>query len=154
MKRVFPDHVGSTREVLKQSGRSPFTPFPSFFPFSGQVNRDPPTPHFLEGSFRMDQTKECSGMVPFSTIGTGSWSVCLRMLNKKVLLRECKRHTACHIASALYAALSDGGVPHSVLVVGGNPPPSRPGWGVPPTIQTWPGGYPWYPPTIHTRPGG
>ena len=45
--------------------------------------------------------------------------------NKKVLLHECKRHTARRVASARYAALSNGG------------------WGgSTPTIQTWPGGYP------------
>ena len=52
-------------------------------------------------------------------------------MNMKVLRREHKRHTACRVASARYAALSNGwGV-------------SRPGWGVhqvPPTIQTWLGG--------------
>ena len=53
-------------------------------------------------------------------------------VNKKVLLRERKRHTARRVASACYAALSNGweGVPHPVLVVGGytsHPPPSRPG---------------------------
>ena len=53
--------------------------------------------------------------------------------NKKVLLRESKRHTACHVASAHYAALSNGGGL-------GTPPPSSPGQGqvpLPPTIQTW-----------------
>ena len=34
-------------------------------------------------------------------------------LNKKVLLRECKRHTARGVASARYAG---GGVPHPVMV--------------------------------------
>ena len=46
--------------------------------------------------------------------------------NKKVLLRERKRHTARRVASAHYAALSNGW--------GGTP--SRPGWG----------GVPWAPP--------
>ena len=35
----------------------------------------------------------------------------IEVLNKKVLLHECKRHTACHVASAHYAALSNGGYP-------------------------------------------
>ena len=74
------------------------------------------------------------------------------MLNKKVLLRERKRHTAHRVASARYAALSSGwggvphprsgvGVPHprvrgypgQVLMVGGTP-----GLGVP-----HPRGVPW-----------
>ena len=58
--------------------------------------------------------------------------------NKKVLLRERKRHTACRVVST----------PSVVLT----PPPSWPGWeGVPylgtPPVLTWPGGYPtWVPP--------
>ena len=100
--------------------------------------------------------------------------------NKKVLLRERKRHTAHRIASTRYAALSNpdlvGGVPwvppdHPDLVEGGTPsrpgqgvprvPPSsippKLGWGTPFTIQTWLGGYhiqTWlggYPPS--SRPG-
>ena len=80
-------------------------------------------------------------------------------VNRKVLLRERKRHTTCRIASARYA--DGGGVPHPVLVggvphpvmVGGLPHPvmmverglphpvmvggsPRPGMGYPPT-QTW-----------------
>ena len=53
------------------------------------------------------------------------------IMNKKVLLRERKRHTARRVASTLYAALSNGrgvtpsspgqGVPHPVMVVGGTP---------------------------------
>ena len=39
--------------------------------------------------------------------------------NKKVLLRERKRHTARHVASARYAAVSNGwGVPHPDLIGG------------------------------------
>ena len=62
-------------------------------------------------------------------------------INKKVLLREHKRHTICRVASARYAALSNGGggLPHPVLA-GGVPypvlvrgvPPSIPGMGTPP----------------------
>ena len=68
-------------------------------------------------------------------------------------MRERKSHTVRRVASARYAALSNGGG------VGGTPPsrpdrgnprvpstPVRPGWGAPPTVQTWPGGYPGYPP--------
>ena len=73
---------------------------------------------------------------------------------KKVLPRERKRHTACRVASTRYAALSngEGGDPryplHHPDLVGGYPPPSRPGMGYPPprpemgyppTIQTWDG---------------
>ena len=69
------------------------------------------------------------------------WSFLKINLNKKVLLRECKRHTACPVASARYAALCNGGVPQ----VGGTPsqvgaypisalrgaPHLRSGWGTP-----------------------
>ena len=51
----------------------------------------------------------------------------VKQTDKKVLLRERKRHTARRVASARYAALSNGWV-----------------GGVPPTIQTWPG----YPPPL------
>ena len=51
--------------------------------------------------------------------------------NKKVLLRKRKRHTVRRVASARYAALSNGG--------GGGVP--HPDWGYP--IQSWlGGGYP------------
>ena len=61
-------------------------------------------------------------------------------LNKKVLLRECKRHTARREASVRYAAPSPtegGGLPHPVLN-GGYPtvPPKQTWDGVSP-IQTW-----------------
>ena len=101
--------------------------------------------------------------------------------NKKVLLRERKRHTACRVASARYAGgggvvprpvmvgvphpVMVGGVTHPVMVRG--TPSSHGGGGVPPTIQTWPGGYPRYPhhsdlarrvpqvpPPMQTFPGG
>ena len=83
------------------------------------------------------------------------------ILNKKVLLRESKRHTARRVASARHAALSNGWgggeLPYPVLVVGEYPwypPPSRPGLGgYLPTIQTWPGGIPQVPPTIQTWDG-
>ena len=67
------------------------------------------------------------------------------MENKKVFLRECKRHTAHRVASAHYAALSHGWVGGTMGPLP-PPPPSRPdqGWGYPryhPTI--WPEmGYP------------
>ena len=64
--------------------------------------------------------------------------------NKKVLLRERKRHTACHMAGAHYAALyNGGGVPHPVLAWGGVTP-SSPGWQgerVPHPVS-WPEGTP------------
>ena len=74
--------------------------------------------------------------------------------NKKVLLRERKRHTAHRVASARYAALSNGG---------GGGTPSNPGWGVPHPVLYWgvphpvlAGGYPvlagGYP--IQSWPGG
>ena len=65
-----------------------------------------------------------------------------RSTNKKVLLRERKRHTARRAASARYAG---GGGGYHPDLARGVPPPSRPGWGVPRyplTIQTGPGGYP------------
>ena len=47
-----------------------------------------------------------------------------------LLLRECKRHTALHVASAHFAGWDGGGgLPHAVLD-GGHP------------IQSWMGGYP------------
>ena len=80
-------------------------------------------------------------------------STCEQNKNKKVLLRERKRHTARCVASTRYAALSNPD-----LVIGGGtpfrpgggypgyPPPSRPGRGVPHPdlvrgypIQTWSG---------------
>ena len=61
--------------------------------------------------------------------------------NKKVLLREHKRHTTHRIASACYADLSpDGGG-------GGGIHPALGKWGYP--IQSWAGGYP-----IQSWPGG
>ena len=74
--------------------------------------------------------------------------------NKKDLLRECKRHTARRVASARYAALSNGGgypiqswgegVSHPIMMVGGYPitPSSHcGGGGVPqvPLVQSWDG---------------
>ena len=69
-------------------------------------------------------------------------------VNKKVLLRERKRHTARRVASARYAALSNGWgctpvLPHHPDLAGYPPipgmgclPPSRPGWGTHPP-QGW-----------------
>ena len=103
------------------------------------------------------------------------------MANNKVLLRERKRHTARRVASARYAALSPderggGGCTHPVLDWGGYTIccvasacyagggggiyPIQSWWGVshpvmaPPTIQTWPGGYPRYPPPYRPGQGG
>ena len=79
---------------------------------------------------------------------------CKTPLNKKVLLHECKRHTARRVASAPYAALSNGagvsiqswlgGTPSQIQVggrgysiqswLGGTHPRFR--WGYP--IQSWP----------------
>ena len=65
-------------------------------------------------------------------------------INKKVLLHECKRHTARCQASAYYAGLSPNG--------GGGVTPSSPGWEdpvltwklgkTPPPVQTWDGVHP------------
>ena len=65
--------------------------------------------------------------------------------NKKVLLRERKRHTARRVASTCYAALSNPD-----LVRGGGGYPIQTWWGEYP-IQTWSRGYPGYPPP--SRPG-
>ena len=65
--------------------------------------------------------------------------------NKKVLLRECKRHTACRVASVRYAALSNwgggGGTPSSLGWGWGGTPSSlgRGGWVIHPVLD---GGYP------------
>ena len=79
-------------------------------------------------------------------------------MNKKVLLRERKRHTARHVASTRYAALSNPDLP---------PPPSRPGRGGTPSRLGQEGrtpgiphhpdlvrGYPGYPLNIQTWSGG
>ena len=69
-----------------------------------------------------------------------------KSVNKKVLMRERKRHTARHVASARYATLSNGWgrggtpsspggrYPHHPDLVGGGVPPNHPdlGWGTPP----------------------
>ena len=71
--------------------------------------------------------------------------------NKKVLLHERKRHTTHCVASAHYAALSNGGGGYPIqswLWQGGTP--SSPGWGYPipgpgggyPIIQSWLGDTP------------
>ena len=52
--------------------------------------------------------------------------------NKKVLLRECKRHTAHHIASAQGGTYLGGG---TYLRHGGCL-----SWGTPSPVLTWPGG--------------
>ena len=78
---------------------------------------------------------------------------------KKVLLRERKRHTARRVASARYAALSNGGGAGGYPIQswwgeGGTPIQSW--WGVPKGTTHHPDlarGYPGYPPTIHTWTG-
>ena len=77
--------------------------------------------------------------------------------NKKVLLRERKRHTDCGVSRTQYAVLSWGGVDNLGGGGGGrylgaplSPPPLGPGWGVGslagcrylgvPPVSTWPGG--------------
>ena len=87
------------------------------------------------------------------------------MLNKKVLLRECKRHTARHVANTPFCCPNWGGGTPSQVQMGypisdwGTPCPDL-GWGTPlwtwlgylhldlarvPPIWTWPG----YPPHPH-----
>ena len=76
------------------------------------------------------EVNECTGMIN-----------CSLWLNWPVLIKESPpvwtqeaRHTACRIASAVYAALSNGwGVPQVP------PPPSRPGMGYPPPPPPRPG---------------
>ena len=76
-------------------------------------------------------------------------------MNKKVLLRECKRHTDCRVASTRYAVPVRGGwyppgkVGAPLSRPGRYPPSSRPGR-YPPPIQTWEGRYP---PPIQTWEG-
>ena len=87
--------------------------------------------------------------------------------NKKVLLRERKRHAARRVGSACYAALSPdwgypiqsltGGLPHVVLTWDGGTlhpdlgwvPPSKPGNGVPPRPHLG-----WGNPLPHQQDGG
>ena len=59
------------------------------------------------------------------------------LLHKKVLLRERKRHTARHVASACFADLSPDG---------GGDTPSSPRWRGTPSSLGWGGGTPGYPP--------
>ena len=106
------------------------------------------------------------------------WWTDIPKYNKKVLLRERKRHTAHRIASAHYAALCNGGTPSQVWggtpsQVGGYPISGQGGypisgrgvhpsqvWGVPrvpppPPGQTWDGVPPrperWGTPAYHLR---
>ena len=97
---------------------------------------------------------------PEQMCGAGNIPLLLKLqnflVNKKVFLRERKRHTASRIASARYAALSNG------WGEGGSPDTPAP------SIQTWSGrgvpsptihpgqvrGYPRYPSTIQTWSGG
>ena len=68
---------------------------------------------------------------------------------QKVLHRECKRHTACHVASTCFASLPPHGrgVPHPVLARGiqscpryKRGTPSCPGsWGAGTSTQSWSG---------------
>ena len=73
--------------------------------------------------------------------------------NKKVILRERKRHTARRIASTHCAALSNPDLVGGYPVPGQGGTPSRAGQGVPHPryrgypIQTWSGGTPGTPPT-------
>ena len=73
------------------------------------------------------------------------------VFNKKVLLRERKRHTDRRVASTRYvASVGGGGVPPSRSRWGGGHPPSRSRWGgVPPSRSRWGGGAP-----PHPGPGG
>ena len=73
------------------------------------------------------------------TVGISELTNTNIFLNKKVFLRERKRHTARRVASARYAG--GQGVPHPVMVWGGTHPvmwdgvpPHHPdlGWGTPP----------------------
>ena len=68
--------------------------------------------------------------------------------NKKVLLRS--KCSLCWWGLGGGRGGVGGGVPHPVMVGGGTP--YSHGGGYPPTIQTWPGGYPRYLPPP-SRPG-
>ena len=87
-------------------------------------------------------------------------------VNKKVLLCERKRHTACRVASARYADPSGGGTPSQVWggtlsqVQGGYPIPGLGGlphprsWGYPiPGLGGYPIPDPWGTPPPSSRPG-
>ena len=62
----------------------------------------------------------------------------MRLWRKKVLLRECKKHTTRRVASTRSVALSPGGWGRRG---GGGCSLSSPGWGRGHTIQSWPRGY-------------
>ena len=76
--------------------------------------------------------------------------VCVYVVqNKRILLRERKRHTACHVASGRYAAVSPGGgegTPIQSWAGGGTPiqswiggAPCSSGWEVPHPVLSWMG---------------
>ena len=125
--------------------------------------------HRNRGYGRRTETEQMIGLIRHSKIFTSYLIKCRK--NKKVLLRERKRHTARRVASTRYAALSNPdlvggnpsrpcqggtlGTPHHPDLVGGQVPhpdlvrgypryhpPSRPGQG-----------YPRYSPTIQTWDG-
>ena len=64
---------------------------------------------------------------PPEIVPSCSLLMCTPFANKKVLLRECKRHTTHHVASAHYAS-------------GGGEYPIQSWWGVP--LLSWLGGIP------------
>ena len=117
----------------------------AYVPISMTFEAKRPVIHF---QWRIQDFPEEGALIPKGGAPTYYLANFSRKLhkNKKVLLRECKRHTARRIASTRYAALS-GGVPHPDLVGGdlfhtwSGGTPSRPGQGSP-TIQTWSEGYP------------
>ena len=94
---------------------------------------------------------ECQCNYTMAMISVGKY----KMYNKKVLLRERKRHTVRRVASARYAALSNGGYPIQSWWGGTLVPPHHHqdlarGYSRYPTttIQTWDGV-----PPIQTRDG-
>ena len=80
-----------------------------------------PPPLGLDGGLTLDggtpigrQSSYAAGSMPLTF--TQDFLLSKHSRHKKVLLRECKRHTVCHVASGCYAHLSpDIGVPHPVL---------------------------------------
>ena len=107
----------------------------------------PPLVEDISGNISDDTSTLTSDATSHGSTGKLHYaSLFNHIYNKKVLLRERKRHTARRIPSARYAALSSGGG------YPGYPPLHHPdlAQGVPPTIQTWPGEVPWVTPTIQT----
>ena len=115
---------------------------------SGRCPKHFPVPNFRVSTCQKI-SKEKSMQTWISISAQIVWTRLVTRTNKKVLLRERKRHTAHRVVSTLSVVLT-GTPPHPDLAGGGYPswvpppagyPLSWPGWGVP-YLGTPPTGYP------------